>query len=127
MFFVLFSFLVGKFIDVKIVSAANIDTSKSREIPPVVPLNEIFPLLETYDSFDDYFRIVRPLLLLDTWESVSLISNLIMIAQCRFKLMVDCFAHTELLLYPELVAIAKCINLGSKSVLEILWAMIQSA
>lgn len=46
--------------------------NKSSELPPVVHLNRVYPLLETYDSYADYFNIVQPLLLLDAWESVLL-------------------------------------------------------
>jgi len=44
--------------------------NKNSELPPVVHLNRVYPLLETYDSYADYFNIVQPLLLLDAWESV---------------------------------------------------------
>jgi len=46
--------------------------NKASHLPPVVDLGRLYPLLETYDSYVDYFKIVQPLLLLDTWESVWL-------------------------------------------------------
>ena len=41
-------------------------------VPPVVDLMKVWPLLDSYDSFDQYVEIVKPLLLLETWQSVSL-------------------------------------------------------
>jgi len=49
------------------------DENKTSQLPPVVHLNRVYPLLETYDSYADYFSIVHPLLLLDAWESVCLV------------------------------------------------------
>jgi len=46
--------------------------NKASHLPPIVDLSRLYPLLETYDSYVDYFKIVQPLLLLDTWESVWL-------------------------------------------------------
>jgi len=48
----------------------HVATNKMSELPPVVNLGRVYPLLETYDSYADYFNIVQQLLLLDTWESV---------------------------------------------------------
>jgi len=42
------------------------------ELPPVVRVDQVYPLLQTYDSYADYFSIVQPLLLLDAWESVCM-------------------------------------------------------
>jgi len=53
-------------------SVAFVAANKNSQLPPVVHLSQVFPLLETYDSYADYFNIVQPLLLLDTWESVWL-------------------------------------------------------
>ena len=46
-------------------------TDKLQILPPVVEENTVWPLLETYDSFDDYYAIMKPLLLLETWQQVS--------------------------------------------------------
>jgi len=46
--------------------------NKSSDLPPVIDFSRVYPLLETYDSYADYFYIVKPLLLLDAWESVCL-------------------------------------------------------
>ena len=38
----------------------------------MVDKNSVWPLLETYDSYDDYVRIMTPLMLMELWESVSI-------------------------------------------------------
>jgi len=50
--------------------AATNKTSGLPELPPIVDLGKVYPLLETYDSYADYLSIVKPLLLLDAWDSV---------------------------------------------------------
>jgi len=49
-------------------------TNKNSELPPVVHFSKVYPLLETYDSYADYYSIVKPLVLLDAWESVCVVS-----------------------------------------------------
>ncbi|XP_066585351.1 uncharacterized protein Setx [Prorops nasuta] len=39
--------------------------------PPVVHQSELIPLLMKYKSFQDYYRITLPLLLLETWASIT--------------------------------------------------------
>ena len=41
-------------------------------LPPLVPPDSVFPLLETYDSYEDYVKIMMPLLFMETWEQVLL-------------------------------------------------------
>lgn len=43
------------------------------EPPPIVSKDEQFLLLETYDSYEDYVRIMTPLFLMETWDSVCIL------------------------------------------------------
>ena len=39
--------------------------------PPVVSDQELMPMVHLYTSYDDYYKAVFPLLLLETWEELS--------------------------------------------------------
>lgn len=51
-------------------AAKHLSEHKQREPPPVVKSDSVYPLLETYNSYEDYVNIMQPLLTLDIWESV---------------------------------------------------------
>lgn len=42
-----------------------------KTIPPIVKMDQLLPLLNSYASLEDYQSIFRPLLLLEIWESIS--------------------------------------------------------
>ncbi|GAB1608774.1 hypothetical protein Ahia01_001161800 [Argonauta hians] len=46
------------------------EQSKLQITPPVVSPDQLFPLLQSYLSYTDYFNIIRPLLLLEVWACV---------------------------------------------------------
>ncbi|KAK0090685.1 hypothetical protein PV325_008022 [Microctonus aethiopoides] len=39
--------------------------------PPVVDPNSLFPVLTSYKSYDDYYKIMSPLLALEIWHGIS--------------------------------------------------------
>jgi hypothetical protein len=47
------------------------EQEKQNKPPPVVDDNELIPLVDRYVSYDDYYKTMFPLLLLETWEEVS--------------------------------------------------------
>ncbi|XP_044006980.1 uncharacterized ATP-dependent helicase C29A10.10c-like [Aphidius gifuensis] len=49
-----------------------LDEQKSRPYPPpIVEPNSIYPLLTKYSSYDDYYKVMEPLLSLEVWAGIT--------------------------------------------------------
>ena len=42
-----------------------------KKTPPIIGPNELYPIVDKFKSYDDYYKTMFPLLLLETWEEIS--------------------------------------------------------